>query len=66
MKKLNFDDVTKQYVAWNIWTGQKYETWAKKNKAKAINNVWWKYVKGCDEMPYRSYEPSAFEAVEIN
>lgn len=31
---------------------------------KAINNWWWKNVKGEDEFSPRHYDPSEFDAVE--
>ena len=31
---------------------------------KAINNWWWKNVKGEDEFSPRYYDPSEFDAVE--
>lgn len=40
------------------------ETWAV-SEAKAINNYWWKYVKGGDEYGERSREPEDFDAVQV-
>ena len=39
------------------------ESWAV-SPAKAINNYWWKKVKGEDEFSARDYSPKDFDAVE--
>lgn len=40
------------------------ESWAV-SPQKAINNYWWRVVKGEDPYSVRNYEPSDFDAVEI-
>lgn len=48
------------YILFNgEWVG---ETWAV-SEAKAVNNYWWKNVKGCDRFADRKCEPSDFEAI---
>lgn len=39
------------------------ESWAVSPK-KAINNWWWKNVKGEDEFSFRERDPEDFDAVE--
>ena len=40
------------------------ESWAV-SPEKAINNWWWKNIKGENEMSPRDYDPSDFDAVEM-
>ncbi len=63
MKKTTYRQPKRRFAI--LLNGEKVgESWAV-SAEKAINNYWWKYVKGEDEMAPRYYNPSDFDAVAI-